>query len=226
VNHPTTNVKTACLLLLLSAACLCSADTTGIAVPSGPVQVLRITPQGDTYSYQRQIVVQFDRPMIVLGAAPPRLKSVLVSIKPSLDCNWHWVNPTTLTCELGERGGASGSPGYAVQAGQGGLAPATSYQVVVKAGIKALDGSALPQNVTSTFITEKPKVRYAYLMEWSGPTSPLLEVDFNLPVTQSSVESHVYFESSAGRTPISAKVDPNDNRDFYVIPAWVVHRYT
>jgi alpha-2-macroglobulin len=181
---------------------------------------MRITPQGDTNSSQRQIVVQFDRPMVVLGSASPKLATVPVTIKPALNCNWHWLNTSTLACELGERGGATfnGSPSYGVQAEQGGLAPATFYEVIVHAGIKALDGSTLQQDAVSDFSTEKPRVQYAYLWQWSGPTAPVLQVDFNLPVTKSSIEAHLYFESSAGRTAVSAMADPSDTRGYYVTP--------
>src|SRR5579859_6873839 len=89
---------------LVALAGIAAADTPSIATPAGPVQVLRITPLGHVQSAQRQVVIQFDRPMIVLGAAPPRLDSVPVSIEPALACNWHWVNTATLACELGEHG--------------------------------------------------------------------------------------------------------------------------
>jgi hypothetical protein len=208
------------LVLFVCIAGLAAADSPGIVTPSGAVQVLRITPDGDTYSYQRQIIVQFDRPMVVLGAAPPRLESVPVEIAPAPVCNWHWVNTSSLACELGERGGGAATAarwGYQVE--QGGLAPATTYSVKVKAGINAVDGNVLKQDVDGSFSTERPEANYAYETEWSGPTDPVFEVMFNLPVTQSSVEAHLYFDSSAGRSAVSAMAAPDDSRDFYVIPA-------
>src|SRR6202012_376630 len=97
---------------LLALAGIAVADSPSIATPTGPVQVLRITPSGHVESAQRQVVIQFDRPMIILGAAPPRLDSAAVTIEPALDCNWHWVNTATLACELGEHGSKPHTPGY------------------------------------------------------------------------------------------------------------------
>ncbi|HEX4299787.1 MAG TPA: hypothetical protein VH327_02865, partial [Gammaproteobacteria bacterium] len=205
---------------------LAAADTPGIATPGGAVQVLRVTPSGDTRSFQRQVVIQFDRPMVVLGSVPPRLDSAPVTITPVLPCNWHWLNTSTLACELGERSGEAAAQAESrtharmgMQVEQGGLAPATSYHVVVQAGIKALDGNTLESDVEDDFSTEQPAAQYGYPLEWSGPTDPVVEVMFNLPVTKSSVEAHLYFDSGAGRAPVSASAAPDDRRDYYVLPA-------
>ncbi|HEY3645696.1 MAG TPA: MG2 domain-containing protein, partial [Gammaproteobacteria bacterium] len=206
---------------LLALAGISSADTQSIATPSGAVQVLRITPSGQVESAQRQVVIQFDRPMVVLGAAPPKLDSVPVDIAPALDCSWHWVNTSTLACELGEHRSKPGTPGYArfgYQVEQGGFAPATSYKVTVHAGIKATDGNELEKDATEEFETERPRAQYGYLREWSGPTEPVIQVSFDLPVTRSSVEAHLFFPTTAGRVPVSAMADPHDRRDFYVLP--------
>ena len=207
---------------LLALAGISSADTPSIATPSGAVQVLRITPSGQVESAQRQVVIQFDRPMIVLGAAPPKLDSAPVTITPALQCNWHWVNTSTLACELGEHGSKPHMPGYdrfGYQVEQGGFAPATSYKVTVHAGIKATDGNVLEKDAEEEFETERPRAQYGYLREWSGPTEPVIQVSFDLPVTRSSVEAHLFFPATAGRVAVSAMADPHDRRDFYVLPA-------
>jgi len=215
-------LRASAFVVSVALAGISAADTPSIETPTGAVQVLRITPSGDTQSFQRQVVIQFDRPMIVLGAAPPKLESVPVTITPALVCNWHWVNTSSLACELGEHCSEPRSPGYrrfGYQVGQGGFAPATSYKVTVHAGIKATDGNALEKDVTEEFETERPRAQYGYLREWSGPTEPVMQVSFDLPVTRSSVEAHLFFPTSAGRVPVSVMPDPNDRRDFYVLPA-------
>lgn len=218
MSRHTLALRASALVFFVSTAALAAADAPSIGTPSGPVQVLRITPEGETESTQRQIVIQFDRPMVVLGSVPPKLESVPVTITPALACNWHWVNTSSLACELGEHSiAAPGRFGY--QAEQGGLAPATRYQLTVHAGIKAVDGSALVEDEDDEFETETPAAAFAYLREWSGPVQPVMQVSFDLPVTQSSVEAHLFFSSVAGRTPVSAMADPQDGRDYYVIPA-------
>ena len=218
MSRHTLALRAFALVFFVSTTALAGADAPSIGTPTGAVQVLRVTPEGDTESAQRQIVIQFDRPMVVLGSVPPKLESVPVTIVPALACNWHWVNTSSLACELGEHADAApGRFGYQVE--QGGLAPATRYHLTVHAGIKAVDGSALTADVDDEFETETPAAAYAYLREWSGPLQPVMQVRFLLPVTKSSVEAHLFFSSSAGRTPVSAMADPKDSRDYYVIPA-------
>lgn len=218
MSHRSLALRASASVALVLVAAVSVADTPGIGTPSGPVEVLRITPDGDTQSAQRQVVIQFDRPMVVLGSVPPKLDKVPVSITPALECNWHWVNTSTLTCELGEHA-AVDYRHFGFQEGQGGLAPATSYEVVVQAGIKALDGTALGSDVTGEFNTEKPGLLFARIADWSGPIEPVVRAVFNLPVTKSSVEKSLSFSSSAGHSEVSVTPDPMDPRDYYVIPA-------
>ena len=206
-------------IVFASITSLAAADTPGVETPSGPVQVLRITPDGDTNSSERQIVVQFDRPMVVLGSVPPKLDNVPVSITPALECNWHWVNTSTLACELSERGATRTREWQGFQVEQGGLEPATTYQVTVHPGLKAVDGNVLDKEATSEFTTEKPEATYGFLNQWTGPTSPVMTVEFNLPVTKSSVEAHLFFSASGKRVSVSATGNPRDTRGYYVLPA-------
>ncbi len=217
--HRTLALRASLSILFLGCAALASADTPKIDTPSGPVQVLRITPEGEVNSAQRQVVIQFDRPMVVLGSVPPRLDNVPVNITPALDCNWHWVNTATLACELGSQKKPALEGSYSYGIGEGGFAPATLYHVVLHAGIKALDGTALAHDADDLFNTEKPQVMFSRVQEWSGPTQPVIQVMFNLPVTKRSVEAHLHFVSRLGQGAVSAVADPRDPRPYYVLPA-------
>src|SRR5690242_1813673 len=95
--------------------------------PTGTdLQVRRVVPEGtQVLSSVRQIVVTFDRPVTPLGNMAVQAAQSGVSLSPPLACQWHWLDPVSLACELN-----------AAQA----LVPATQYTVNVAAGIKAQDG--------------------------------------------------------------------------------------
>src|SRR5579859_7504449 len=70
------------------------------ATPKGDVQVARITPSGTDVPVGRQLVVTFDRPMKPVGNMQVAAEQSPVSITPTVDCNWHWLDPRSLACEL------------------------------------------------------------------------------------------------------------------------------
>ena len=72
-------------------------------VANSPLQLLRLTPEGDDVPVSRQLVLQFDRPVVPLGRMERRSDEIPISIEPALACAWHWLNPTTLACQLDEQ---------------------------------------------------------------------------------------------------------------------------
>ncbi len=129
----TTGIRTrACMAaaagILVAQAAWGVLDSAAVPTDSA-LKVLRVVPEGDQVpSPGRQIVVTFDRPVTALGNMMVDPAHSPVSVTPSVNCQWHWLDPRSLACELN-----------AAQA----LAPATRYAVAVTAGIKAQDGATL-----------------------------------------------------------------------------------
>src|SRR3569833_1301918 len=100
------------------------------AVPSGtPLQVQRVIPEGKQVPFPgRQIVVTFDRPVKSLGELSVPTGQSPASVSPAVACQWHWLDPRSLACELNDKNA---------------LVPATRYTVTVAPGIKAQDGTVL-----------------------------------------------------------------------------------
>ena len=75
------------------------------AVPSGtPLQVQRGVPEGKQVpSPGRQIVVTFDRPVKSLGDLSVPNGQSPASVSPAVACQWHWLDPRSLACELNEQ---------------------------------------------------------------------------------------------------------------------------
>jgi uncharacterized protein YfaS (alpha-2-macroglobulin family) len=169
----------------------------GAAVSSGTeLQVARVVPEGDAVpSLSRQIVVTFDRPVVPIGSMGVEANEVPIDVTPETRCQWHWLDPRSLACELN-----------ASQA----LAPATRYTVTVAAGLTAGDGAKLRTAYRWSFNTERPAVTGYSFATWHSPGTPVVRLVFDQPVTRESVESVLHFATHADVT--EGKADASDGK--------------
>ena len=65
--------------------------------------ITRITPDGEDVASERQIVVQFSRPVVPVGRMERRDDEVPIQISPAIACQWRWLNTSALACQLGEK---------------------------------------------------------------------------------------------------------------------------
>lgn len=160
--------------------------------------ITRVTPSGADVPAEREIVIQFNRPVVPIGRMERKSEEVPIEITPSLNCKWRWLNTSALSCQLDEKDA---------------FKQATLYEIVVHPGIKAVDGSTIDEVSKYTFATEFPKVQYTYLTTWKTPNQPVVRVVFNQSVSKVSVEQHLYL--SSGKPPFlerfSLKVEPDPN---------------
>jgi alpha-2-macroglobulin len=172
------------------------------AVPTGSdLKVVRVVPEGDQVPAPgRQIVVTFDRPVVALGSMAVDAARSPVGVSPSVDCQWHWLDPRSLACELS-----------AAQA----LAPATRYTVTVAAGITAQDGAKLNDAYRWSFSTMRPAITGYSFRTWRSPGTPVVRLVFNQPVTKDTVESMLRFGNQSG---VQAAPDPYEREVYYVLP--------
>jgi alpha-2-macroglobulin len=148
------------------------------------LELLRITPDGRDVDAGKEIVFQFNRPVVPLGKMERSESEIPITISPKPTCEWRWLDRTTLACHLNDKTK---------------LTPATRYRILVSNTIKTEDGTALSQPVQHSFITERPKVSYATFKEWKAPSMPYVRLSFNQPVNKSSVEKTIFFESEKQR---------------------------
>src|ERR1700693_4507920 len=114
--------------LFMAQAAWAVFDSATVPTDSN-LKVVRVVPEGDEVPpLRQQIVVTFDRPGVAIGQMTLSAADSPVTISPSVSCQWHWLDPRSLACELN-----------AAQA----LAPAARYTVTVAAGITAQDGGRL-----------------------------------------------------------------------------------
>ena len=160
------------------------------------LKLLRITPKGDDVEPGRQIVFQFDRPVVPIGRMERKAAEIPIEIEPACNCEWRWLNTSALACQLRE---------------EDTLKPATKYTVKVRPGIGKTRPAPPWHEQTHTFITRRPKVTYTRFVYWLTAGTPLIQVTFNQPVTKASLEKALALKHSGDdhdkTTPVIAYPD-------------------
>jgi alpha-2-macroglobulin len=189
---------TATLFIIMHSSFVCAVDSAKPEQSGQPLQILNINPSGEDVPAGRQIVFQFNRPVVPVGRMDRKDWEIPITITPSLKGQWRWLNTSSLALILDEKSA---------------LSPATKYKIVINPGIKAEDGATLKEAVKHTFITERPQAEDAWFKIWQAPGMPVIRVTFNQPVTQDSVKKHLYVQAPEGkqkRIILNVGPDPED----------------
>ena len=198
------------LLTLLISPAVMARDTATPAKDA--LQILRITPTGEEVPPGRQIVIQFNRPVVPLGRMERQAAEIPVTIEPQLNCQWRWLSPATLACNLNE---------------QAALQPATQYRLVVSPGIMTEDKATLAKTVRHSFSTERPRITDSWFKAWLSPRMPQTAIRCNLAMDQASLSAHLFYRVTGGaRLKAKVQEDPDyerspeqkDNRMWLVSP--------
>lgn len=160
-----------------------------------PLEVVRVLPAGENVSQVDSLTVTFNQPMAALGEFE-KTAQIPLEIAPKLNCEWRWVNTTTLSCQLSEA-----RP----------LQKATDYRVVVKKAIKSLKGEMLAQDFVHQFKTETAQLSYHDFKRWMSPSLPVISVSFNLNVYAWSVAASLNFVANG--KPMPVRVLPQSSLD-------------
>lgn len=187
------------LAFILSISLILSPDLTSTAAQAaeGNLAVARITPSGEDVPAERQIVIEFDRPVVPLGRMERTAAEIPVEIEPKLNCEWRWLNESALACELREADALKAS---------------TRYRMTVNPGIKAEDGTTLAGPFRHEFVTMRVALDRAEFSEWAGPGEPAILVTFNQPVRRDTVVNRLEFSwkgDKAGTRAVHASEGPD-----------------
>jgi alpha-2-macroglobulin len=123
-------------------------DTTADApvVPVGPLQVLRVQPEGDV-PIAPYVSITFDQPMVAVGTvAQVDGSNVPVRIEPEVPGGWQWIGTRTVRFD---------ADSDAVDR----LPMATEFTVTVPAGTTSATGGVLEKQASFTFTTPAPTVQ-------------------------------------------------------------------
>jgi hypothetical protein len=202
----------ACVVLIgfftiLSGLILAHPASAGASAPGEALRITRITPSGDDVPPGRQIVFEFDRPVVSLGRMERSPSEIPISIEPAISCQWRWLNSSDLACQLDE---------------QHSMAPATRYKITVKPEIKSEDGARLAEPVAHSFITQRPHVTSVYFEAWVSPGKPQIRVRFDQSVNKDSLESHFFFKTGAKSRVAAAVIEDNRYESTKAGTAWLL----
>lgn len=170
------------------------------------LEIIRITPDGEDVPAGKQIVIQFNRPVVPIGKMERDASEIPVIISPALSCEWRWINTSALACNLPDN-----AP----------LQEATKYGIDIKPGIKAEDGATIADTYHHRFITARPDIRYKEFRQWKAPGHPIIRLTFNQPVDKESVAQHVFLvvgDKGEKRVALKVRPDPADHTQPHFIP--------
>lgn len=191
--------------LLLGFPFAASAALDSADIKEKELRLVRITPEGVDVPIGRQIVLEFNRPVVPLGRMERTAEEIPVTITPALKCEWRWLDTSSLSCNLGEKDA---------------LVPSTTYQMDIKPGIRAEDGATIAQPLTHRFTTERADVRYSWFKTWTSPGTPIIRAVFNQPVTKSSAEESLFLAVGDSKNifKITVSPDPEDQEPPVLLP--------
>ncbi|MFZ5912038.1 MAG: alpha-2-macroglobulin family protein [Chloroflexota bacterium] len=159
-------------------------------VYSGPLEVLRYSPEGEI-PIAPFVNVTFSQPMAPLGTLGDlAMEDVPVVVEPALPGTWRWLGTKTLNfqydSDLIDR-----------------MPMATEYTVTIPAGTKSAVGGVLAEQVQFRFSTPPVTVvsTYPYSPE-PQPLEPLFFVSFNQRIEPAAVLKTVEVEAGGSAVPI------------------------
>jgi uncharacterized protein YfaS (alpha-2-macroglobulin family) len=139
-------------------------------VASGPLEVLRYSPEGDV-PVVPQLSVTFSQPMVEITSHQETIASgVPVKLTPQPSGHWRWVGTKTLLFET-----------------EGHFPMATEYTAEIPAGTKSATGASLAVAKSWKFTTPPPVMKSSYPND--GPTTrdPLMFVEFDQRINPAAI---------------------------------------
>lgn len=119
-----------------------SADATALK----NLEIIRVTPDGEDVPAGKQIVIQFNRPVVPIGKMERESSEIPIITSPALQCEWRWINTSALACNLPDK-----AP----------LQEATHYTIDIKPGIE--EGHIM-RNHVHMLISIPPKYSVAHVV--------------------------------------------------------------
>ena len=168
------------------------ADVAAPEVTTGPLEVLRYTPEGDV-GLAPFINITFNQPMVPLTSLETLAAAdVPVRVTPELPGSWQWISPQTLRFE---------AQADAVDR----MPMATEFVVEVPAGTQSASGNTLAETVRWTFSTPPVQLVSSYPSDFEPqPLEPLIFFAFDQLIEQTAVFSTL--QVTADSTPQAVRL--------------------
>lgn len=189
--------------LIASGGATYAAFDSAKAAEEKELRIDRVTPTGEDVASERQIVFTFNRPVVPLGKMERTKEEVHVTLTPNVECEWRWINTSSLACQLTEKEQ---------------LRRSTKYDIAMEPGIAAEDGAKIAEAYKATFITQRADIEYNNFRTWLSPGMPVIRLTLNQPVTKGSLQKALTFNEGGNVTAIDVKPDPDDSQPPSYVP--------
>ena len=157
--------------------------------PTGPLEVLRYSPEGDV-PIAPNLSVTFSQPMVSLTSHAELAKEdVPVILTPDVPGHWRWVGTKTLFFEPDVEGIDR-------------FPMATEYTVEVPAGTTSATGGVLEKSVTWRFRTPPPTLQTSYPTGGPYPLDPLLFASFDQRIEPAAVLETIQVRAEGESYPL------------------------
>lgn len=164
-------------------------SATPLEVESGPVEVLRFSPEGDVPLVPR-LSVTFNQPMVPLtSAAELEAQDVPVTLTPDVPGHWRWVGTKTLFFEADVEGIDR-------------FPMATEYTVEIPAGVESATGTTLAEAVRFTFRTPPPTLGQIYPSGGPQRLDPLIFASFDQRIDPDAMLESVEVKAGGQTYPV------------------------
>ncbi len=167
------------------------------------VSAVQPAPGSTSVGVERSISVVFNRPIVPLTAIEEQkdLPQPL-EIEPAVKGKGYWLNTSVFIFK----------PDPA-------LAPATTYTVTVKAGLKDTSGNALEKDYSWSFTTEPFYAKDFSPKGFEVPLTSPITVTFNAPASRQSVEKNFSLEEADKRQKVPGSFRWEDDYTVVFTPA-------
>src|SRR5215510_10913302 len=146
---------------------------------SGPLEVLRVSPEGEV-PIAPHLSVTFSQPMVAVTSNEDLSASqVPVKISPQPAGKWRWLGTKTLLFEPAGR-----------------LPMATDYSIEIPAGTKSAAGGALGAAKRWTFSTPPPQVKSSWPTAGPHSRNPLFFIEFDQRIAPDSMLKKIRLSAS------------------------------
>ncbi len=137
---------------------------------SGPLEILRISPEGDV-PIAPHLSVTFSQPMVAVTSNEDLSPSqVPMKLSPQPAGKWRWIGTKTLLFDPAVR-----------------FPMATNYSVEIPAGTKSATGGALAATKRWTFSTPPLEIKTKYPTDGPHPRNPIFFIEFNQRINQDAL---------------------------------------
>ncbi|MGE0132367.1 MAG: DUF6049 family protein [Blastocatellales bacterium] len=141
---------------------------------SGPLEILRVSPEGDV-PIAPHLSVTFSQPMVAVTSNEDLSASqVPVKLSPQPPGKWRWIGTKTLLFDPAVR-----------------FPMATNYSVEIPAGTKSATGGALAATKRWTFSTPPLQIKSSYPTGGPHSRNPLFFIEFNQRVNTDALLSRI-----------------------------------